>query len=91
MNDKYLWIIEDTIEAWIAGETYMVLPNTIFVSEASSGNIKESRGAFLRYEDGVLHIDGYPVDVGEYLDRFLLIIETVEDSKKLVITIHQGA
>ena len=78
--NEYLWIIESTVEAWIAGETFMVLPNTVFVSEANSGSIRESRGAFLRYENDILTIDGYPVDVEDYLPQFLGIIDAVKET-----------
>ena len=61
--DNYHWIIESTIEAWIAGETFTVLPNTVFVIEQGT----RAGGAFMRYENEVLTIDGYPVNVGDYL------------------------
>ncbi len=86
MNDKYLWIIDSTIEAWIAGETFMVLPNTVFVSEPGG-----PRGAFLRYVDDELWIDNGPVDVGDYLPQFLGIMDAVKETNGVgFITIRQG-
>ena len=50
--DNYRWIIESTIEALIASETYLVLPNIVFVSEPNEDDDYDGkRGAFLRYED----------------------------------------
>jgi hypothetical protein len=87
MKSEYLWIIEDTIEAWIAKETYMVLSDTVFISETEG-----PRGAFIRYveEADVLTIDGYPVDVGDYLPQFLGIIDAVFENNGKVTTIRQG-
>jgi hypothetical protein len=84
IND-YLWIIEGTIEAWIANETYMVLPGTVFISEPGG-----PRGAFIRYADSVLTIDNYPVNVGDYLPRFLGIIDAVKDNNGKITAIRQG-
>jgi hypothetical protein len=83
--EQYLWIIEGTIEAWISKETYMVLNDTVFVSEPGG-----PRGAFIRYKDNVLTIDGYPIDVGDYLPQFLGIIDTVFENKGKVTAIRQG-
>ena len=58
--------LSQSIEALIAGETFTVLPNIVFVIE--QGIL--AGGAFLRYENEVLTIDGYPVDVGDYLPQF---------------------
>ena len=92
MDSKYLWIIEGTIEAWRARETFMVLPNTVFVSEPDEGcDYTGKRGAFLRYENDVLTIDGYPVDVGDYLPQFLGIIDAVKETGGVgIITMRQG-
>jgi hypothetical protein len=82
--DKYRWIIESTIEAWLAQETYMVLPGTVFVNEPDG-----PRGAFLRYADGILTIDNYPVDVGDYLPQFLGIIDAVKETNGVgIVTIR---
>ena len=84
--DNHRWIVESTVEAWIAGETFMVLPNTVFVNEPGG-----ERGAFLRYENDVLTIDGYPVDVGDYLPQFLGIIDAVKETGGVgIITMRQG-
>jgi hypothetical protein len=85
MNSKYLWIIEGTIEAWIAKETYMVLSDTVFISEPGG-----ERGAFIRHNDDVLTIDGYPIDVDDYLPQFLGIIDAVFENNGKVTAIRQG-
>lgn len=84
--DNYRWIIESTIEAWIAGETFTVLPNTVFVIEQGT----RAGGAFLRYENEVLTIDGYPVDVGDYLPQFLGIIDAVVENNGRITVLRQG-
>jgi len=83
MKSEYLWIIENTIEAWIAKETYMVLSDTVFINEPGG-----ERGAFIRYADDVLTIDGYPEDVGDYLPRFLDIINAVHENNGEVTAIR---
>lgn len=85
MKSEYLWIIEDTIEAWVAKETYMVLSDTVFINEPGG-----PRGAFIRYKDSVLTIDGYPEDVGDHLPQFLGIIDLVMEAQVGVLTIRQG-
>jgi len=84
MKSEYLWIIESTIEAWIAKETYMVLSDTVFINEPGG-----ERGAFIRYADSVLTIDGYPEDVGDYLPQFLGIIDAVHGNNGKVTVIRQ--
>lgn len=84
--DNYRWIIESTIEAWIAGETFTVLPNTVFVIEQGT----RAGGAFLRYENEVLTIDGYPVDVGDCLPQFLGIIDAVVENNGRITVLRQG-
>lgn len=85
IDNKYLWITESTIEAWEAGQTYMILPGTVFISEPGS-----TWGAFLRYADGILTINNYPIDVGDYLPQFLGIIDAVQENNGQVTVLHQG-
>lgn len=90
--DKYMWIIDGTIEAWRARETFYVLPGTVFVSEPGGWNDAEGvRAAFLRYADGELTINNERIDVGDYLPQFLGIIDAVEESKRAVVTIRPQA
>ena len=85
--DNYRWIIENNIEAWIAGETYLVLHGTVFVTEQGG----KDRGAFLRYADGVLTINNNVVDAGDSLPQFLGIIDAVKETGGVgIITMRQG-
>jgi hypothetical protein len=83
--NKYLWIIESTIEAWSARNTCLTLPGTVFIDEPGG-----PRGAFLRYVNDALWIDNGPVDVGDYLPQFLGIMDAVKDNNGKVTVFRQG-
>lgn len=78
------WVVTDTVQAWRAPESYLVLPGTVFVTSPPIGPPRrkaEIKSCFLRLvADNAIEVNNGAVDLGCDFDRFKAIIQKVHES-----------